>query len=73
VKVVKRSGTILGQSKLAGDIGAFFVHDSTLVASEGATLDFFSYPAGGSPTKTIDGLDYPLGVTVSVARRYRIL
>jgi hypothetical protein len=73
VKVAKGNGSIVGQSKLAGTIGAFFVHGSTLVASEDATLDFFSYPAGGSPTKTIDGLDYPLGVTISVTRRDRIL
>ena len=68
VKVTHGSGTILDHTKLAGNIGAFVVQNSTLVASEDAGLVFFRYPKGGSPIKRIDGLDYPLGVTVSAGR-----
>jgi hypothetical protein len=68
VKVTQGNGKIIGQTKLAGDLGAFVVQNSTLVASEGAGLVFFRYPQGGSPIKRIDGLDYPLGVTVSSVR-----
>ncbi len=35
----------------------------------GANTLFWSYPAGGSPTKTISGETYPMGATISLATK----
>jgi hypothetical protein len=62
-----RKGSLKGSTTLSTDAARFFVRGSTLIVSDGYTLYFFSYPAGGEPTKTIKDVDEPGSMTVSVA------
>jgi hypothetical protein len=53
------------------DVEGFWLYGSTLVgpnAQSGGTVDFWHYPAGGSPTKTMSGFSYPIAVTFSLAK-----
>lgn len=65
-------GTEIGSTPLNGSSYAvqFWVQGSNVVGpnANSANVMFWNYPAGGSPTKTINGLTTPWGVTVSMAR-----
>ncbi|MGC9992592.1 MAG: hypothetical protein ABSD52_09400 [Candidatus Cybelea sp.] len=65
------SGTETGSTSLGGSSYAvqFWIHGSNVIGpnADSANVMFWNYPAGGSPTKTIDGLTTPWGVTVSMA------
>jgi hypothetical protein len=66
--------SIVGSTQLdkACDVAGFAISGSRLVApnlcsnSSGNVL-FYAYPAGGSPTKTIENLAYPIGTAISAA------
>jgi hypothetical protein len=62
-------GTKVGSTPLTGssDVNQFWKQGKTVVGPDEVTSDvyFFNYPAGGSPTKTITGLRFPTGATVS--------
>jgi hypothetical protein len=64
-------GTETGSTPLDGSSYAvqFWVQGSNVVApnADSANVMFWKYPAGGSPTKTINGLTTPWGVTISMA------
>ena len=51
----------------AEDIVGFWIDGKTVVGANNAGNDigFFKYPAGGNPTKTLDGIDYALGAAIS--------
>jgi hypothetical protein len=51
----------------ASDVNQFWTDGATVIGSDPEAADamFWNYPAGGSRTKTIAGLDEPIGVTVS--------
>ncbi len=52
------------------NIDQFWIARGTIIASDDrpfGDVSFWKYPAGGSPTKTLTGFDYPSGATVSVA------
>lgn len=51
----------------AEDIVGFWIDGKTVVGAnnEGNDIGFFKYPAGGKPTKTLDGIDYALGAAIS--------
>ncbi len=67
--------SIVGSTQLdkACDVAGFAISGSRLVApnlcsnSSGNVL-FYAYPAGGSPTKTIKNLAYPIGAAISAAQ-----
>ncbi|HEY2555010.1 MAG TPA: hypothetical protein VGI15_07155 [Candidatus Cybelea sp.] len=49
----------------------FWIAGASLIGpneGNGGTVGYWRYPAGGNPSKTIDGLTYPFGVTVSTAK-----
>ena len=52
---------------LSALVNQFFVDGSTLVGpySAGASVSFWNYPEGGSPTKTVTFFDTPFGSAVS--------
>jgi hypothetical protein len=62
-------GTQAGSTPLvdASEVNQFWIEGAkvTGVDPRSANAMFWSYPAGGSPTKTITGLTEPVGVTVS--------
>ena len=68
-----RQGTEVGSTTLSGvvELNQFWIDGGTvIVATYNAPYEevqYFNYPAGGSPTKTISGFSYPYGVTVSRA------
>lgn len=71
----KAGSTSLGGSNVAG-IGDFFILGSRLIAPNLCTgsctgnVLYYSYPAGGLPTKTIaNGVRFPHGLVVSSAAR----
>jgi len=52
------------------DVYQFWIFGSTIVGPDAVadgTTQFWHYPAGGSPTKTIEGFSYPIGSTISLA------
>lgn len=60
----------------AGAIDQFWIQGKTVIIpsyrlpGEGQTaVYFYEYPAGGMPTKTIEGLSHPAGATVSLASK----
>ncbi|HZV77771.1 MAG TPA: hypothetical protein VFF63_08455 [Candidatus Babeliales bacterium] len=63
------SGTLEGTTVLTGSCDVLdFAVGSTAVAAPDAcqnTVSFYDYPAGGSPTKTLTGFQYPVSVAVS--------
>jgi hypothetical protein len=56
-----------GTVSLAQQVAQFVTGDSLLVGSVGSqqTVDFWNYPAGGFPAKTITGFTNPFGVAIS--------
>jgi hypothetical protein len=70
VKISNGSGKELYDTKVTGDVQAFEVAGSFVVASEGDGVLLFDYPDGGSPKKKIqaDGMQEALGVAISVAK-----
>jgi hypothetical protein len=52
------------------DVQGFWLDGSTLIgpnAQSDGTVNFWHYPAGGSPAKTISGFSYPIAATISAA------
>jgi hypothetical protein len=66
------TGTKVGSTPLNGSSGLsqFWIDGSTVVGANATagTVDYWNYPAGGSPTKTIGGFSLPLGSTISPAQ-----
>lgn len=61
-------GSEQGYTQLGTAAVSFYIDGSTIVASDGSDkINFFAYPGGGSPTKTISDVDSPGSLTVSVA------
>jgi len=57
--------------KKGANVEQFWIAGTTLIgpnAQSFGTVPFWRYPAGGSPTKTMNGFSYPVGVTVSSAK-----
>jgi hypothetical protein len=56
-----------GSVNLSQEVAQFVTGDSLLAGSVPAqqSVDFWSYPAGGAPTKTITGFTNPFGVAIS--------
>jgi hypothetical protein len=50
-----RNGHILESARLSDSVGVedFFIHGSTIVSPNYSAVQFWRYPSGGSPTKTI--------------------
>ncbi len=67
----KRVGVVKLNTTWPYYIANFWVQGSTLIAAGEAQgmVYFFKYPGGGSPTKTISGVDRPSALAVSVAPR----
>jgi hypothetical protein len=66
------TGKIEQTVKLKGGVNVdqFWIQGSALVgpvAHSPGAVKFWSYPAGGSATKTLSGFSYPVGAVVSVA------
>jgi hypothetical protein len=63
-----RKGALEGTTDLSTDAVSFFIEGSTVIASDGGgDLNFFNYPQGGQPTKTISDISRPGSLTVSNA------
>lgn len=64
-------GTETGATPLDGSsyVAQFWIQGSNVVGPDAnsGNVMFWNYPAGGSPTKTINGLTTPWGVTISMA------
>lgn len=62
-------GKVLGTTTLSSADGLFnfFIDHNTIIGPNVFAADamFWKYPAGGSPTKTLTGFDYPFGAAVS--------
>jgi hypothetical protein len=71
VSVSGSSGTVTGTTKLGGscDVLQFGIYSGTVAAPDDCDndLSLYDYPAGGSPTLTVAGLEYPVAAVVSVA------
>jgi hypothetical protein len=71
VSIAGGSGTIVSSTELDGakDVEQFWVQGKRVVAPdfENDDVGFWSYPAGGSPTKTITGV-HGYGAAVSLAK-----
>jgi hypothetical protein len=71
VAVSGSAGTVEGTTKLTGscDVLQFAVSGGTVGAPDACLNDvgLYNYPAGGSPTVTITGLQYPVAAAVSIA------
>jgi hypothetical protein len=67
--ISSRKGVLKGSTDLSADAVSFFIEGSTVIASDGGDddLNFFNYPQGGQPTKTISGISRPGSLTVSNA------
>ncbi len=68
-KIGRRSGKAVGPPiETSAGFNQFWIQGSTLVGTaESGTISLWKYPSGGTPTKTITGVDHPYGVTVSLA------
>lgn len=66
------SGKKAGSTHLTGasEVSQFWIGGLRVIGSDpvAGNVRFWSYPAGGSPTKTITGLDQPVGAAVSLAK-----
>lgn len=68
------SGTLMGTTPLTGSaaVEQFWIQHKRVVGgsheSSVGNVQYWHYPAGGSPTKTIDGLIEPIGAIVSSAK-----
>lgn len=62
-------GKEVGSTPLIGasDVNQFWIDGPKVIGSDSAAADvmFWNYPSGGSHTKTIGGLNEPVGATVS--------
>jgi hypothetical protein len=62
-------GVVTGTTQLASSSDAVqaWIQGTTEIAPNdgGPNVNFYAYPAGGSPTKTISGFSLPIGATVS--------
>jgi len=71
VTVSGSTGSVVGTTQLSGscDILQFAVSGSSVIAPDNClnSAGFYAYPAGGAPTKTLTGFQYPVGAAVSVA------
>jgi hypothetical protein len=70
-KISGKRGRKVGETHLDGasfPIGVW-IQGSTVIAAndDSGTVMYWNYPAGGTNTKTIDGLSYPLSTVVSLA------
>jgi hypothetical protein len=67
-----RKGTEAGSTSLTGgsSIYQFWIQKPNVIGpNDGySNVKFWDYPVGGSPTKTIAGLDIPIGATVSLVK-----
>ncbi|MGA7356275.1 MAG: hypothetical protein WBW76_12675 [Candidatus Cybelea sp.] len=67
----RREGTKVGSTPLSGvfELNQVWIEGGTVLVADYGYDDvkYFNYPAGGSPTKTIAGFQFPYGVTVSRA------
>jgi len=70
--VVGSTGSVKGTTVLdtSCDVLGFTVNSGTVVAPDGCrnNVKFYDYPAGGTPTKTLSGFQYPVAAAVSIAR-----
>lgn len=69
-KIGRRSGKAVGpRIETSAAFDQFWIQGSTAIgtAESYGTISFWKYPSGGTPTKTITGVDHPYGVTVSLA------
>ncbi len=66
-----KKGTVVGSTPLNGatEVFQFWIAGSKVIGPDAGAADvgIWSYPAGGSPVKTIPGVYVPLGATVSKA------
>lgn len=66
-------GKVKGTMTLSGSDGIFqfFIHGTTFIGPnvDSTTAMFWSYPAGGNPTKTLSGIADPFGAVVSAAKK----
>jgi hypothetical protein len=73
VAVSGANGAVVSTTRLAGaeDVAGFWIQSSNVIAGdngkEGGLVQFWPYPVGGSPSKTITGLSLPGGTAVSLA------
>ena len=72
-KIRGDTGTMVGTTPLDGSnyIRQFWIYGAKVAGAnnQGASVDFWNYPAGGTATGTIGGFKYPTGVTVSLAKQ----
>jgi hypothetical protein len=54
--------------KSGSDVQQFWIDGSTLIGQSTGEVPYWHYPAGGSPSKTIDGFSEPIAATVSSAK-----
>jgi hypothetical protein len=66
------NNSVSGTTPLTGssDVVQYFIDGGTVVGPDAGNADaeFYNYPAGGSPTKTITGLSEPIGSAISTAK-----
>jgi WD40 repeat protein len=63
-----RKGVPEGITNFSTGAVSFYIDASTVITTDGyGKLNFFAYPGGGSPTKTISGFNNLRSITVSVA------
>ena len=68
VKVKGKTATVTGTTTTtATDCVQYTIDGKTLICPDAgqASVEFYKFPAGGSPTKTISGLSEPIGSAVS--------
>ncbi|MGA2759092.1 MAG: hypothetical protein ABSF08_02070 [Candidatus Cybelea sp.] len=72
VSVSGSAGTVQGTTTLTDtcDVLQFAIASNTVVAPDDCSTSarYYGYPAGGSPTKTVSGLTYPVAAAVSLAQ-----
>ncbi|HEX3456358.1 MAG TPA: hypothetical protein VHR97_00240, partial [Candidatus Baltobacteraceae bacterium] len=74
VTVSGSTGSVVGTTPLTGscDVLQFGLSGSSVIAPDDClnNAGFYSYPAGGPPTNTLTGFQYPVGAAVSVASHH---
>jgi hypothetical protein len=72
VSVSGSAGTVEGTTTLSDtcDVLQFAIRTKTVVAPDDCSTSarYYDYPAGGSPTKTVSGLTYPVAATLSLTQ-----
>jgi hypothetical protein len=75
VTVSGSTGSVVGTTLLSGscDVPQFGLSGSSVVAPDDClnNAGFYSYPAGGAPTNTVTGFQYPVGAVVSAAAHHK--